>query len=541
MANKKNEKKTTKKNNKKIFKILIPIFVVVLIGVALVVVLTLPDDIGKNENSTIEPEAEAKISEQLDKDNIHQAEPATNAKGEVEENGHGQLLSYYPRNIKKMDIENTKSKYTITSYTPVEKTTDADGKETEETQATQYTLVGHEDLDVMTGKPDEIANDAASLEFTKIVSVNGKEDKEFGFEKPRATVKITYEDKSSATVVVGAKAPTNAGVYIKFGTNNAIYLVEETAVDSFLYSLNDLVNLEMTPSLTSGDTSTPEKVVLSGTLYKETVEFSPSTDESAESNYIITKPKKYYGNDSTCSEVEAGIRGITANSVEYINPTDAQIEKCGLATPYAEIQATYSDNTTHLVAGKPDSKGYCYIMNKGGNVIYKILSDSVKWTQQTLDTLRSDFFIDNTMSSVAKTEVTFGKNNYTFDLSTKSASVNTENGQDKTTVAKVMYKGQEVSRGAYQSAFDYMHGQNFLRHEFTNESLSSSPAMTVKFTYKSDTGRSADELKLYDMGNQKYYGVVNGEQISYVFKNSVTDLQRLFTAITTSSPKDDEN
>lgn len=63
---------------------------------------------------------------------------------------------------------------------------------------------------------------------------------------------------------------------------------------------------------------------------------------------------------------------------------------------------------------------------------------------------------------------------------------------------------------------------------------------TVKFTYTSDSGRSADTLELYKANNSKYVGVVNGEQISYVYKTAITSLQEQFTNATKSSPKDDK-
>ncbi|MCH5201660.1 MAG: DUF4340 domain-containing protein [Oscillospiraceae bacterium] len=519
-----------KKSKNKLLKILVPVLVVALIAAALVVVLNLPDS--QDDTTAVDPTKTAKFDATVDKDNLHQAEPEVNADGEVSENGTGDLLSYIPRNIKTIEVENTKSKYKIKSYTPVKKTTDENGEEKEETQATEYTLVGYEKYAIADGTPDAIANDAASLSFIKIVSTDGTQDKDFGFDSPRATVKITYTDKTSAKIIVGGDAPTDAGVYVKFGTKDYIYLVESDAVDTFLYGINDLMSLVVTKSADSGDNASPTLVRLSGTNFKETVEFVPSDDETASTNYLIKKPSSYYGSDSGCSEVEAGIRGIQANSVVYVNPGEAQLNKYGLKTPFAELYAEYPDTTVSLKASKPDKKGYCYLMKSGGKVVYRILSDSIKWTQHTLNDLRTKYFVDNQMSSLSKTEVNFGSKSYTFTLATQKS----DNDQSAT-VTTVKYNGKEISRGAFQTAFDFTHGENFLRHGFTNEAISGSPKMTIRYTYNSD--RSQDEMKFYDMGNQKYYITVNGKQISYVYKNAVVDLQRLFTSATKSSPADD--
>ena len=63
---------TKKKDNKKLLKIIIVAAVVVIIGVALVVVLNLP---GSEDNKdTQEVTKEAKISDTVDKNKMHQAE-----------------------------------------------------------------------------------------------------------------------------------------------------------------------------------------------------------------------------------------------------------------------------------------------------------------------------------------------------------------------------------------------------------------------------------------------------------------------------------
>jgi hypothetical protein len=306
-------------------------------------------------------------------------------------------------------------------------------------------------------------------------------------------------------------------------------------VDSLLYTVNDLVSKTVTDSADDGDNASAEKMVLSGTLYKNKVTIEASDDETASTNYLITTPDKYYGADSTCSEVEAGIRGVYADSVVCVNPSAKQMKKYGLATVYAEIRATYPDTTVNLIASKPNDKGYCYLMVKGGNVIYKILSDSVRWTEMTLDDLRSTYFVDNVYSTVSGIDVSFGKKNYSFTVDSKTTTTTDDDGNDQTsTVTTAECNGTEVSSGSLQTAFDLLHGETFLRKEFTNEKISGSPVMTIKFTYSED--RSADTIKFYDLGKQKIYVTVNGEQISYVYKTALTSLQKQFTSASKSSP-----
>lgn len=105
----------------------------------------------------------------------------------------------------------------IKSYTP----TDKNGK----TSATQYTIVGYEDFDLQGGIADNIANNAASIDFTKVMTLDGSKLADYGLDKPRDTVTVTYTDKTKAIIYVGDDAPQNAGTYIKFSDNDTVYLV----------------------------------------------------------------------------------------------------------------------------------------------------------------------------------------------------------------------------------------------------------------------------------------------------------------------------
>lgn len=505
---------TQKKKNSKLPKILIPVIVVVLIAVALVVVLLLPESTGDDSDSTAATQSYADVQQKVDNKKEHQANIEKDKDGNIKENGSGELLSYIPRNIKEIKVENTKSTYTIKSYTPVKKTKDENGKVKEETQETQYTLVGYEDMSIATGVPDAVANDAASLEFTEVVSSGNKDEKDFGFDKPQSTVTVKYDDKTTAVITVGGNAPASAGVYIKFGTGKEIYLVDAESVDSFLYGINDFMDLNFTDSATDGDNASPLSVTLGGTRYSDTITFVPSDDETASTNYIITSPATYYGDDQGCSKVEAGIRGLAATSAAYVNPSEAKLQELGLANPYATVDATYPDTTVSLIASKPDSKNQCFVMVKGGNVVYKILDDSIMWVKSSLDKLRSKYFVDNKIDAVSVTDVTLDGKNYRFELS----------GSGNTT-SEVKCNGKNGNFGDFQTAFDFMHSADFYRNEFTNENPSGSPVMTVKFTYSGD--RASDEMNFYEKGS-KVYVTVNGNEISYVYKTNFNTLKKLF-------------
>ena len=176
----------------------------IIIGAAAAAVLTavvlllvfLPKGSGDNQAATIDEGID--MIRHIDKDGMHQVEIVTDKDGNIKNNSYGTLMEYYPANISTIHIENAKGTLDVISNTP-------------EGEATVYTIKGYEDFDLQKGNPDLIANAAASLSFTKVATMDKNKGAEFGFDKPRSTVTVTYEDGSRAIIIVGSDAPQQAG------------------------------------------------------------------------------------------------------------------------------------------------------------------------------------------------------------------------------------------------------------------------------------------------------------------------------------------
>ena len=167
---------------KKNTKILIIVCAAALILAGLMCLLIfLPKGDGSSSGAATYDEG-VKMSVTTDKDGVHQAQIQTNDKGEIDNNSYGTLMDYIPAKISKIHLENKKGTLDIKSYTP----TDKNGK----TSATQYTIVGYEDFDLQGGIADNIANNAASIDFTKVMTLDGSKLADYGLDKPRDTVTV---------------------------------------------------------------------------------------------------------------------------------------------------------------------------------------------------------------------------------------------------------------------------------------------------------------------------------------------------------------
>ena len=490
------EKKAS--SNKKILIIAVAA-AVALVGVILALIF-----IPKGSDDVAEEHKDASVSSKLDKENVWQADVEKDKDGEIKTNGSGQLLTLVPADIKEIELENKNGILTITSYTPVITETDPDtGEEVEKTDTTQYTIVGYEDFELQSGEADTIASVCSSLSFSAVSATNAADKlADFGLDKPRAVARVTYDDGTKAVITVGADAPKGLGTYVLFGSSDStVYLCETDLVSHLLYGVNDFMSLSINSSADDTESSEFKTVKLSGSSFGKSIVLKPNTDEEISSDYIITAPYESFADNYEASLVSGGIRGLSAVKVTAVNPSSAQLKKLGLAEPYAEIEAVYSDVTVRLLASKPDGEGNCMLMKKGGNIVYQISAEKVAWVNTSMEKLVSEYVLNADLQSLSSVTV----NGYRFDTTTETVNTADDEGEVSTsTRTTTSHKGKDVDEGNFETFFTNL--SLLTKREKTAQIPSGSAALTVTYSYS--TGRADDVIRFYKSGNN-YIVTVN--------------------------------
>ena len=330
--------------NKKKTLLIVIIAAIVLVGVMLVLIF-LPKGSGSDSDAATADEG-VKLELSTDEKGVHRAIVGRDAFGNVEHNSSGTLLEYVPADIKTIHVENNAGSFDITASTP-------------EGDATAYTLVGFEEYATQSGVPDQIANAASTLGFTQVAGEdNGGSD--FGFDKPRSVVTVTFTDDTSAVITVGNDAPQGKGTYVKFGDGKDIFLADTTTVSVFDFGVTDLIDKTITESASNTDADNAQVSLMEVEVGGESIAIEPYTGDKYRTHYWMTKPKKCFAGEMEASRIEGGIRGLYADKVVMVNPSDGQIADLGLS--HASMHAEYPDVNVNLRASAPDSDGNVYVM-----------------------------------------------------------------------------------------------------------------------------------------------------------------------------------
>lgn len=497
------------KKNVKIL-IIVAVAAVLLIGLMLLLIF-IPKGDGSGGAATYDEGVKMSVS--VDKDGVHQADVKTNDKGEIENNSYGTLLEYKPAQISKIHLENKKGTLDITSHTPK--------NDKGETDTTVYTVVGYEDFDLQGGIADEIANNASSLTFSRVMTLDKSKAGDYGIDKPRATATVTYTDKTKSVIYVGDDAPQGAGTYVKFGDGDEVYLVESSAVAAFDYGLTDLMSLTINDSASDDTNAKVSSITISGSNFADTIVLEPNTGNKVSASYVMTSPVRCYADENESSLVDGAIRGLYADSVRMVNPSDGQLSELGLAKPYAHIKAVYPDITVDLIASKPDSNGNVSLMENGGKVVYTISAQKLPWVDTSYENLVNQYVLYPKMNALSKISVNDGSKTYDFELSTVQVNNNDADGNDaSTSTTTVKCGGKEIELERFSTFY-----QNVAMLELSDvksANTSGSPVFSVTYTYSEDG--TSDTVSYYKAGDNKYVASVNGQPLGYVYQSKVNKL-----------------
>lgn len=459
------------------------------------------------------------------KNNVHEVNVKTDSNGKIKENGKGELVKKYPADITRIDVKNQSGSYSISSYTPKKKTKETDpktGKKKEKTEATVYKLIGYEDFKLQDGIADEVANACAALEFNSVSSEDASSNlADFGFDKPRAEVTVTYSDKTKSIFKVGKDAAQNLGTYVMFGSGKSVFLCDKDKVAKFLYDKNKYISLTINENASDNNSGEVNSLTLSGSKFKRNITLKPNPDTKhvAASN-ILTAPIEAYADDSEASTVTGAIRGLFAESVAALNPSPSKLSSCGLTNPYVKLNAVYPDTTENLLVSKPDSKGNCFLMKSGGKIVYKIASSSIPWVNTSEKKLISNYVFNPELSGLKKMSVSFGKDVYDFDIKTTETKSTDDNGEEtSTTDTSTSYKGEKLDEGNFETFFK--NAALLTKAEKYAKAKSGKPALTIKYTYTS--GRNPDTVAFYKSGS-KYIACVNSKPVGTVYSNYIEKL-----------------
>ena len=217
-------------------------------------------------------------------------------------------------------------------------------------QGEEFTLVknsdgdmvveAYKDLPIGTSNIDYLISAVTTISASKkLGAVENPAD--FGFDKPLATVNVTYHDDSTYAFEIGAKTPLEDGYYYRVKDSGEVYIVETSLGDEVSQASTAYIGTTLMTAPTKNDDDENGQAVLrdmelSGTARKQTFAFRQVTSSDTKMSlysYMLTKPY-LRGVNSNLAQTLSTFTSLTASSAFKAYPTKEDLTKYGFDKPY---------------------------------------------------------------------------------------------------------------------------------------------------------------------------------------------------------------
>ncbi len=342
---------------------------------------------------------------------------------------------------------------------------------------------------------------ASFLFAESLVKEDAQNLEEYGFDEPSAVVRLKGAQEESV-IRFGAKTATGSGYYAVVDDSDDVYIVRSDNFEKVAGAFETFRVRELFTAQADNVEAFTLKSTKHNISIKRKTEKSPN--ESNISSWVMQTP---YVKDLNTRLFEDNVLSKLAFTVEDFvdDGAKSRLADYGLLSPLYTISVKNTDGTTftfHLGNELEDGKIYAQI--DGGNSVYAISAESVKYRDFTpLYLLESLVFVRN-VSAVEGIEFAVQGNTYAFSNSGENYFIN----------------GNKVAESDYKQAY-----RGMISPVVAGEVLGNSVGRELcSFTINYNTNTPSETVRYYEFGDMYAAASVNGKTEFYVQRKYVEDM-----------------
>lgn len=418
------------------------------------------------------------------------------------------LIEQTVSDIEIITVDNSGGKYTLMGYASKDESTVESSGETSTVTTTEmiFTMQGYDTYLVDKDKSDSLAYDCSNLVASKTVNSKNNPDSDYGLDKPRATVTISFSDGSKKTIKVGNTVPGVESAYVRIDDQSKIYVVSLDSLESMLVEKLQMFDKTIMDSL--GDDETLDSLSISGSA-RETALIIERNSFSSVSEYYLSSPvTAACDNDAVESLRDYTLFPFVADSVAAVDITESDLSKYGLDKPYYTADAKTSSHSYKLLISEPDEDKNCFIMAEGDKIIYKVESSIIDFMSNDGSELISDTIFYPNELKLDSAVISYEKG---FDEYTLTHTTSKNNKGVDVTTTEVILGDANIQTSLFSK---FMKNMSILSRaeKFPEYDKKVEPILSVAVTY---TNKTTDTLKIYQ-ADKKAVVVLNGNSVGTV-------------------------
>ncbi|MBR3988851.1 MAG: DUF4340 domain-containing protein [Clostridia bacterium] len=492
---------------------IIGIVALVLIVALILLVFLLPS--GSGDGDDFVAKEFNSLEATVDQAGLRTVSVPVDEKGQAKENIIGELVDMLPKDLEEIKVENSKGNYVFKC------STNADG-------ATTYTLVGFEDYDLNDTNASMMGTAISCLSMAGVADATGENKADFGLDNPKVTASAKFTDGSYVKLYIGDDAPGGAYTHVMLEGCDSVFTVNKTDIEALTLDLNDMFNALIRSEYSTVSDEDFTYITLDGTHLAEEVTIEHAPDGSLNGYYVMTSHNDKIVNSTIGSEIVGSIKSISGEGVAFANPDADTLKELGLDKPYATVKAQYEYTDAEgndcelyvsMLCSEPDYEGKVYLMDEDGKLVYIFASEKLRWSDVTMESLRSEYAFAPSYSAIKGMTVSNGDESYSFTVETVVTESVDENGND-TSVSEVSvkYGDKEIEEGYFRTLFEDL---AMIPSRGAADESDKNGNEIVTVTYEYNTGREPDTVTYFATDSQKVLPQYDGEIDCYIYKADI--------------------
>lgn len=349
------------------------------------------------------------------------------------------LSSQSPDSVTKISVKNEKDEYTVIRKTKANEKT---------SESAVYTIDGLENIKTDTSLLGTLANNVATLSVSgnNIIEKDSSELDKFGLGDTATSVTMEFDDGSKFSFRIGDVVHNDSTTYFSVEGQNTVYGVQTSLLANFEKASTDFISRTVLEKPSDEDMPTIETVKLDRKDLENpfvlTHKENANNDKTGGTiyDYVMTEPISAKLSSERSDNIIKGLFGLTAEVVTP-NPSKTDLEKAGLADPFATLAVSCDDGNEYtLLIGnrytEEDEAGttiaYYPVYLDGNNIIYRLSEDKCGWATISATDIASKLIFITYIWDVSSLDVSVGDKQVSFTSTgdNKEEAVVKKNGVD---------------------------------------------------------------------------------------------------------------
>lgn len=400
-------------------------------------------------------------------------------------------------------VKNSKGEFKFYSVTSEDTEDSSSDTSSDEEKAVSWLLEGVDMEKTSTSEINSIISSAASVTASR--EIDTKTVAECGLDNPVIKVDVASDEIDGYSILVGSASPDGTGTYLKLSTNDKIYLVDDSAFNSFEFEALDLANTSAFATATftnttgyvsdDGTLNTFDELTVSGKNFGETVKIVPAGADDELSSivaYNVVEPTKRIADDTN---VAAAFGLFTSNlsvAGAYSYDVDAaSLAAVGLDNPDLVVSLSAGGETKTFKISYVDGE-YCAVINDDSTMIRKVAVGNISFAGATTESFYSNWVMMQMINDIDTITFTTEGTEYSFDI-------NYDDSEDAEKTYTIMYGDKELDDENFRDFYQIFVG--LTANSFETKEISAEADTTVKITL---TDKSVRTLELYKVSDTAY-------------------------------------